>query len=65
MVMIKWNLQLSKERANAVKTYLISKGVSEKQMTAIGYGETRPIAENTDASGKQQNRRTEIQILKK
>ncbi len=59
------NLQLSKDRANAVKTYLISKGVSEKQMTAIGYGETRPIAENTSTSGKQQNRRTEIQILKK
>jgi len=61
----KMNLQLSKERANAVKFFLISKGVSEKQMTAIGYGETRPIAENTNASGKQQNRRTEIQILKK
>jgi outer membrane protein OmpA-like peptidoglycan-associated protein len=61
----KMNLQLSKDRANAVKTYLISKGVSEKQMIAIGYGETRPIAENTSTSGKQQNRRTEIQILKK
>ncbi len=59
------NLQLSKDRANAVKTYLISKGVSEKQMIAIGYGKTRPIAENTSTSGKQQNRRTEIQILKK
>lgn len=40
----KINLQLSKDLANAVKTYLISKSVSEKQMTTIGYGETRPIA---------------------
>lgn len=61
----KMNLQLSKDRANAVKTYLILKGVSEKQMIAIGYGETRPIAGNTSTSGKQQNRRTEIHILKK
>lgn len=56
------NLSLSKERANAVKTYLISKGVSAKQLKTTGYGETRPIADNNSASGKQQNRRTEIQI---
>ncbi len=59
----KMNLALSKDRANAVKAYLISKGVPEKQLKAVGYGETRPIADNNSASGKQQNRRTEIQIL--
>lgn len=57
------NLNLSKERANAVKKYLISKGVPEKQLKAVGYGETRPVADNNSVSGKQQNRRTEIQIL--
>lgn len=57
------NMVLSQERANAVKKYLISKGVPEKQMKAAGYGETRPVADNNSASGKQQNRRTEIQIL--
>jgi OOP family OmpA-OmpF porin len=59
------NLKLSKERANAVKLYLISKGVSEKQIIAIGYGETRPVASNSTAVGRQQNRRTEIHILAK
>ena len=59
------NLALSKERANAVRNYLVSKGVSQNQMRAIGFGETRPIADNNSTSGKQRNRRTEIQILKK
>ena len=57
------NLKLSNDRANAVKTYLISKGVRASQLKATGYGETRPIADNNSASGKQQNRRTEIQII--
>lgn len=57
------NLTLSRDRANAVKAYLISKGVPEKQLRAVGYGETRPVADNSTASGKQQNRRTEIRIL--
>lgn len=57
------NLILSKERAQAVARYLISKGVSAKQLKAVGYGESRPIADNTTTTGKQQNRRTEIHVI--
>lgn len=57
------NLILSKERALAVVRYLISKGVSANQLKAIGYGESRPIADNSTAAGKQQNRRTEIHVV--
>lgn len=57
------NLILSKERAQAVARYLISKGVSANQLKAFGYGESRPIADNTTTTGKQQNRRTEIHVI--
>jgi len=59
------NRLLSQQRADAVRTYLISKGVPAKQLKATGYGETQPIADNTTSSGKQQNRRTEIRLLSK
>ena len=51
------NLRLSQERADAVRSYLISHGVSPERVTAVGYGETRPIAPNTTAHGKALNRR--------
>lgn len=57
------NLVLSQQRADAVKQYLMKKGIAANRMTAKGYGETRPIADNTTAIGKQHNRRTEIRIL--
>lgn len=57
------NLTLSQQRANAVKTYLISKGINASRIVAIGHGETRPVAENTTSVGKAKNRRTEIRIL--
>jgi outer membrane protein OmpA-like peptidoglycan-associated protein len=51
------NLRLSQERADAVRTYLLSHGVSPERVSAIGYGETRPIAPNNTAAGKTLNRR--------
>jgi OmpA-OmpF porin, OOP family len=57
------NLVLSQQRADAVKQYLIKKGIAASRMTAKGYGELRPVADNTSATGKQQNRRTEIRVL--
>lgn len=57
------NLTLSQQRANAVKTYLISKGISTNRIISIGYGESRPVAENSSEAGKAKNRRTEIRIL--
>jgi OOP family OmpA-OmpF porin len=55
-----YNLQLSKDRANAVKTYLVNSGVAANKIVANGYGETRPVASNTTEEGRQLNRRVEI-----
>jgi len=57
------NLTLSKQRAESVKNYLISKGISGSRISTNGYGESKPIADNSTAVGKAKNRRTEIRIL--
>ena len=54
------NLALSQERAETVRQYLIDKGISASRLTAIGYGQDKPIADNKTASGRGQNRRVEI-----
>jgi len=60
---------LSERRAAASVNYLISKGIAQERLTAKGYGETRPIAKNTNPdgtdnpAGRQLNRRTEFRIL--
>jgi len=54
------NMKLSGERALAVKRWLIAAGVSADRLVAVGFGETRPIADNATAEGKAQNRRTEF-----
>ncbi|MFN8247139.1 MAG: OmpA family protein [Ferruginibacter sp.] len=57
------NLKLSMERANAVKDYLIAKGIKEKGSLPKGYGQTEPIADNKTEEGRATNRRTEVKIL--
>lgn len=57
------NLVLSNNRAKAVVNYLISKKISPQRLTAKGYGESKPIAENTTEEGRAQNRRTEMKVL--
>ena len=57
------NLILSQKIAEAVKNYLVSKGINANRMIAKGYGESKPIAENETAAGKALNRRTEILVL--
>lgn len=57
------NLDLSQRRADAVRNYLIKKGVPSNRVTAVGYGETQPIATNSTDEGKALNRRTEVRIL--
>lgn len=51
------NRKLSQKRADAVKAYLISKGISATRLDAIGYGEAQPIADNRYKEGRAKNRR--------
>ena len=57
------NISLSEARARAVYNYLAEKGIADSRLQAAGYGSTRPIADNNTDDGRQQNRRTEFQIL--
>ncbi len=58
------NQKLSEERANSVRSFLIDKGISSSRLTAIGYGEAKPIATNNTRAGRAQNRRVEINLVK-
>ena len=57
------NMTLSQKRADAVKMYIASKGVTEIRMTAIGYGETKPVADNGSAEGRALNRRVDFKLV--
>lgn len=54
------NQKLSEERANAVKSYLLSKGLPAQRVESKGFGSANPIADNNTAAGKAQNRRVQI-----
>jgi outer membrane protein OmpA-like peptidoglycan-associated protein len=56
------NMRLSQRRAEAVRDYLVSKGISPTRLEATGFGPTKPIASNKTARGKAKNRRTEFRI---
>ena len=55
-----FNQKLSEDRANAVRNAMIEKGVKADNLTAVGFGESKPIATNKTKAGKAQNRRTEV-----
>lgn len=57
------NKDLSQKRAEAVKAYIESKGIAASRLTAVGYGQDKPIADNNTTAGKQKNRRVEFKIL--
>ena len=59
----KRNQELSDNRANKVKDYVVSKGVSSSNLTVKGYGEEMPIASNNTSKGRSQNRRVELKLV--
>lgn len=59
----KANMALSKKRAEAVRTYMIKKGIDGSRIEAVGYGDTMPIGDNNTEEGRQRNRRIEATEL--
>lgn len=59
-----YNLKLSQNRANSVKKYLVSKGVSADVITAIGFGESKPLVPNDSDANREKNRRVEFKVTK-
>jgi outer membrane protein OmpA-like peptidoglycan-associated protein len=58
------NLRLSRERAAAVKSALVARGIAPERITTSGYGQDRPIASNDTAEGRARNRRTDIVLTR-
>lgn len=61
----KLNLHLSQQRAQSVLNYLSNNGIRLERLSAIGYGETNPIADNSSAAGRAINRRIEFEVSRK
>ena len=59
-----FNLRITGERAQAIKTYLVSKGVSADRLAARGYGESRPLCTEHNEACWSRNRRTELLIVR-
>ena len=58
------NQRLSEARANSVRDFLINEGIDHSRLSAIGFGEEKPIASNATRIGRKQNRRVEINLIK-
>ncbi|MCL4129578.1 UNVERIFIED_CONTAM: hypothetical protein GTU68_033457 [Idotea baltica] len=56
------NMKLSNDRAYAVQEYLVAHGVDKARLKHNGFGPSRPVATNETDEGRQQNRRTEIEV---
>ena len=57
-----YNKQLSQSRADSVRAYMISEGCAADKLTAMGYGEENPIADNATKAGRAENRRVELSV---
>jgi outer membrane protein OmpA-like peptidoglycan-associated protein len=58
-----YNVQLSQRRADAVRRFLVEKGIELHRINWIGLGDIRPVAENKDPKGREQNRRVIVRLL--
>lgn len=58
-----YNQQLSEDRANAVRDYMIRRGIDGGRLTARGYGSSQPKADNDTEAGRKQNRRIELVVI--
>ena len=58
-----YNQTLSEKRAKSVYDFLLAKGIPAQRMSSTGFGDTKPIAENSTDSGRSQNRRTEFTVV--
>lgn len=56
------NMQLSKDRANSVKAYFVSKGINAGRLSSNGFGDTKPVASNKTAAGRAKNRRVAMDL---
>ena len=54
------NMQLSGNRANAVRDFLVKQGIATTSISSSGFGESQPVATNDTSAGRQQNRRVEV-----
>lgn len=58
----KYGMKPTQKRANSVRDYLVAQGIENRRLTAVGYGEDKPIASNRTAEGREKNRRVELVI---
>ncbi len=60
-----YNKRLTQEKAHRIRRYLTKKGIPQNRLTAVGFGEERPIDSNRTADGRAKNRRVELLIRKR
>ena len=58
----RYNVNVSKFRANIIKSYLVGKGVDASKIESLGLGPAQPVATNSTAEGRRENRRVEIEF---
>jgi OOP family OmpA-OmpF porin len=58
-----YNQRLSEKRAEAVKAYMVEKGISADRLSTVGYGEANPVADNATRQGREMNRRVEFKVM--